>query len=150
MPHNNKYRLLYHAMAIKLGDTYKGRDRAEWWRLIQEDEHLNNVPLREWQSHFEGMRNPLWKGWTLSASDCVCMLKRCVIDTYSLDTYKDSLVNTQYMAIIRKDGELKAIVEGKNGVYEWFAKHCLAYSMEHALAHEGYTVEAYEFVPDNS
>jgi hypothetical protein len=60
------------------------RTPSEWAALIEEDKHLNNVPLRQWDNLHEWVRANLRGGAELAAingtggwslSDSVCVLK---------------------------------------------------------------------------
>ena len=57
-------------------DEFMGRTKKEWIELYNEDEHLNNVPLKEWDIHFF---NP-WvrQNGVNSLCDCVCLYKHMV------------------------------------------------------------------------
>lgn len=51
------------------------------------------------------------------------------------------------LALIRHDARLVGVTETAPqgiGPLQWFHTHCRAYSMDHALAHEGYSVEEVE------
>lgn len=81
LPHEKKYAALNNALGIKVSSGFMGRTTQEWKALIEKDEHLNNVPISEWDKkalQFVGRKNPLWKGWTLSLADMVCAFKRAV------------------------------------------------------------------------
>lgn len=83
LPHDEKYRALVKALGIKLADNPFGRTNEEWKELYKRDEHLNNVPLREWDrmgNAYRRQANPLWKGWSLSQADLVCAYKSAMRD----------------------------------------------------------------------
>ena len=72
----------YDGMAKKGGfslsghDAFMGRTKEEWVDLYNEDEHLNNVPLKEWDMKFY---NPVVRqNGVNSLCDCVCLYKHLV------------------------------------------------------------------------
>lgn len=81
--HFLKYEKLVSALHIKVEDGFLGRSRAQWMKLLKEDEHLNNVPLSEWDDKATGFllhhkANPCRPGWNLSMSEMVCAFKHAV------------------------------------------------------------------------
>lgn len=54
---------------------------------------------------------------------------------------------TKYSVVISRDGVPIVVVDDSGngvGALEWFHKHVYAYSMDHAIKHEGYSVEYFE------
>lgn len=109
LPHVEKYRALVEALGIKLAENAFGRSDAEWQRLYSQDEHLNNVPLREWDRiansyrQQKGAKNPLREGWNLSQSDLVCAYKQAMKDQIIKPEDKIALDITIYVRLSEKE-----------------------------------------------
>ncbi|MDY6958318.1 MAG: hypothetical protein SVK08_04100 [Halobacteriota archaeon] len=83
--HREKFTLLAEKLGIGWPDEnekFMGRTLQQWSELYAKDEHLNNVPLREFDAYYgphliTAHRNGL-KGW--SYSDTTCVLKTVIIN----------------------------------------------------------------------